>query len=307
MMQTALTPRPALAPASCAAHPELAALIARHCPEDGVFPTPVPRLTFFRMSSPNAPACSVVKSVFASAAQGAKRIALADETYVYDTKHYLITSVGLPLIGQVIAASPEKPYLSLALDLDPLKISELMLRMPPAFPSVAGTPRGLGVGVLTPGLQDAVLRLARLVESPEHIPVLAPLIEQEVLYFLLGGDQGRRLRDVAIKGSQAHRVSRAIHWVNENFKRPMAIDELAAAVTMSKASLHLHFKALTSMSPLQYQKTLRLQEARRLMLVDLLDAATASHRVGYESPSQFNREYRRLFGAPPHRDMAQIR
>lgn len=303
MNQNTLTPPPT----ASASHSELAALIGRHCPADGVFPTPVPGLTFFRLSSPNAPACAVVKSVFATAAQGAKRIALADETYVYDTKHYLITSVGLPLIGQVIAASPEQPYLSLALDLDPLKISELMRQLAAPLIAAAGTPRGLGVGVLTPGIQDAVLRLARLVESPEHIPVLAPLIEQELLYFLLNGDQGRRLRDVAIKGSQAHRVSRAIHWVNENFKRPMAIEELAATVTMSKASLHQHFKALTSMSPLQYQKTLRLQEARRLMLVDQIDAATASHRVGYESPSQFNREYRRMFGAPPHRDMAQIR
>lgn len=288
------------------AAPELAALIARHCPEDGLFATAVPGLVFFRMSSPNAPACAVVKSIFLTAAQGAKRISLADETYVYDANHYLITSVGLPLIGQVIDATPDRPYLSLALELDPLKISELMQKMPPARPS-AGTARGLGVGALTPAIGDAVLRLARLVDQPEDIAVLAPLIEQELLYHLLSGDQGGRLRDAAVKGSQTHRVSRAIHWVNENYARPMAIDELAAAVTMSRASLHQHFKALTSMSPLQYQKTLRLQEARRLMLVDQIDAATASHRVGYESPSQFNREYRRMFGAPPHRDMTQIR
>ncbi|PKO88114.1 MAG: AraC family transcriptional regulator [Betaproteobacteria bacterium HGW-Betaproteobacteria-12] len=286
---------------------ELAALITRHCPEDGLFATPVPGLVFFRMSSPNAPVCSVVKSIFLTAAQGAKRISLADETYVYDASHYLITSVGLPLIGQVIDATPDKPYLSLGLELDPLKISELMQKMPPARPSSAGSVRGLGVGVLSPSISEALLRLARLVDNPEHIAVLAPLIEQELLYHLLAGDQGGRLRDVAIKGSQTHRVARAIHWVNENFKRPMAIDELAATVTMSRASLHQHFKALTSMSPLQYQKTLRLQEARRLMLVDQIDAATASHRVGYESPSQFNREYRRMFGAPPHQDMVQIR
>lgn len=287
--------------------PELAAIIDRYCGEDGIHPTPIPGLNFFRLSSPSAPACSVVKSVFAVIAQGAKRVVLADEAYEYDSRHYLVTSVGLPLLAQVTEASPETPYLGLGLELDPLKISELMNKLPPAQPSPAGSSRGLAVSRVTPSIGDAVLRLARLVETPADVPVLAPLVEQELLYFLLTGEQGSRLCEVAVKGSLGHRVSRAIHWVNENYGLTMAIDELASAASMSKSSLHHHFKALTSMSPLQYQKVLRLQEARRLMLVEQLDAASACHRVGYESPSQFSREYRRMFGAPPLKDIALMR
>jgi AraC-like DNA-binding protein len=286
---------------------ELAAIIARQCRGDGQFATAVPRLTMFRLSSPSSPVCSVVRSVFGVVAQGAKRIALADEEYDYDARSYLLTSVGLPLIGQVTEASPSAPYLGLALDLDPLKIADLIGKLPPAPPLPAGGARGVAVSPLTPSIADAVLRLARLVERPADIPVLAPLLEQELLYFLLTDRQGARLRDVVAKGSQGYRVSRAIHWVNEHYAQPMAIDALATAASMSRSSLHQHFKALTSMSPLQYQKALRLQEARRLMLVEELDAAAASHRVGYESPSQFSREYRRMFGAPPLKDVAHMR
>lgn len=299
--------KPIDAPELAAGRRELAALIEGHCPRDGSYPTPIPGLSFFRLSSPSWPACTVVKPVFAVVAQGAKRIALADETYEYDHKHYLITSVGLPLIAQVTEASPRAPYLGFSLELDALKIAELMNRLPPARPSPVEFTRGLGVSRVTPAIAEAVLRLARLVDRPADIPVLAPLLEQELLYFLLTGEQGGRLRDVAVKGSQGHRVSRAIHWINEHYLQPMAIDALAAAVSMSKSSLHHHFKALTSMSPLQYQKALRLQEARRLMLVEQLDAASAGHRVGYESPSQFSREYRRMFGVPPRTDVSQTR
>lgn len=305
MDQAAPTSLEAAKPA--ARQPELAAIIARHCREDGIHETPIPGVAFFRLSSTSTRNCSVVKPVFAVAAQGAKRIALADEVYAYDHQHYLITSVGLPLISQVTKASPAAPYLSLGIELDPLKISELMNRLPPARPSIAGVSRGVAIGPVTAAIADAVLRLARLVERPADIPVLAPLIEQELLYLLLTSEQGSRLRDVAVKGSQGHRVSRAIHWVNEHYSQPIAIEELAAAMSMSKSSLHHHFKALTSMSPLQYQKALRLQEARRLMLIDQFDAAAACHRVGYESPSQFSREYRRMFGAPPLKDIAQMR
>ena len=300
-------PTPIDAAGIAARRQELAAIIARHCRGDGQFTTPVPGLTMFRLSSPSSPVCTVVRSVFAVTAQGAKRIALADEEYDYDPRSYLITSVGLPLIGQVTEASPSAPYLGLALDLDPLKIADLMGKLPPAPPPPADSARGVAVSPVTPSIADAVLRLVRLVDKPADVPVLAPLLEQELLYFLLTDRQGGRLRDVVAKGSQGYRVSRAIHWVNEHYSQPMAIDALAAAVSMSRSSLHQHFKALTSMSPLQYQKALRLQEARRLMLVEELDAAVASHRVGYESPSQFSREYRRMFGAPPLKDIAHMR
>ena len=286
---------------------ELAGIIDQYCSADGSHPTPIPGLTFFRCSSPSAPACAVVKSVFALLAQGVKRVVLADEAYEYDQRHYLVTSVDLPLLAQVTQASVAKPYFGLALDLDARKIGELMGKIGPKPPSTAGVSRGLAIGELTPLILDAVLRLARLLATPADIAVLAPLIEQELLYHLLMGEQGSRLRDVAIKGTQSHQIARAIQWINQGFSQTMAIDELAEAVSMSKSSLHHHFKALTSMSPLQYQKTLRLQEARRLMLVEQLDAASASHRVGYESPSQFSREYRRMFGTSPLKDVAQMR
>lgn len=285
----------------------LAAIIEQYCGEDGIHPTPIPGLTFFRSSSPSAPACNIVKSVFAMLAQGIKRVVLAEEAYEYDHRHYMITSVDLPLLGQIIEASPSRPYLGLAIDLDARKIGDMMSKLPSTRPSSPKVSRGLAIGLLTPSIFDTVLRLARLLETPADIPVLAPLIEQELFYHLLTGDQGARLRDVALKGSQSHQIARAIQWINDRYKQPMAIDELAGAVSMSKSSLHHHFKAVTSMSPLQYQKTLRLQEARRLMLIEQLDAASASHRVGYESPSQFSREYRRVFGAPPLKDIAQMR
>lgn len=296
-----------LAPEIVERQAELAALIEGYCGTDGTHPTLIPGLTFFRLSSPSTSTCAVVKSVFALLVQGAKRVVLADEAYDYDQRHYLITSVDLPLLAQVTQASASAPYLGLAFDLDARQIGELMSRLPPAPPSGAGSARGLALGEITVDILDAALRLARLLATPAAIPVLAPLIEQELLYHLLTGEQGRRLRDVAIKGSQGHQIARAIQWINQHFAQPMAIDELAGTVNMSKSSLHHHFKALTSLSPLQYQKTLRLQEARRLMLIEQLDAASASHRVGYESPSQFSREYRRVFGAPPLRDLAQMR
>ena len=286
---------------------ELAAIIEQYCSTDGTHPTPIPGLSFFRHAAPGAAACAVVKSLFALLVQGAKRVVLADEVYEYDQRHYLITSVDLPLLAQITEASPEAPYLGLALELDARQIGELMSKMPPFLPSTATVSRGLAISEITTDILSAALRLARLLATPEAIPVLAPLIEQELLYHLLSGEQGSRLRDVAIKGSQSHQISRAIQWINQRYSEPMAIDELADAVSMSKSSLHHHFKALTSMSPLQYQKTLRLQEARRLMLIEHLDAASASHRVGYESPSQFSREYRRVFGAPPLKDIAQMR
>lgn len=305
MNQIGSDAQPALELASHRA--ELAAIIEQFCVVDGNHLTPIPGLSFFRHATPSTPACAVVKSVFALLVQGAKRVVLADEAYDYDQRHYLITSVDLPLLAQITEASPEVPYLGLAFELDVRKIGELMSKIAPSTPSTASVSRGLAVSEISIDILDSALRLARLLATPAAIPVLAPLIEQELLYHLLSGEQGGRLRDVAIKGSQGHQISRAIQWINQRYTQSMAIDELADVVSMSKSSLHHHFKALTSMTPLQYQKTLRLQEARRLMLVEQLDAASASHRVGYESPSQFSREYRRVFGAPPLKDIAHLR
>lgn len=290
-----------------AARLELAGLIERYCTMDGPNPTPIDGLSLFRASSTSTPICAVYRSVLAVAAQGTKHLSLADEAFQYDSRHYLITSVDLPVIGQITEASPERPYLCAVLDMDPHKIAELAGSMQLApLPPGAGA-LGLGVSPLTAPVMDAFLRLVRLLDTPDDIPVLAPMRERELLYRLLTGAQGQRLRSIAAADSQGHRTARAIDWIKGNFDQPLSIDALADAVNMSKSSLHHHFKALTAMSPLQYQKQIRLQEARKMMLTEAVDAATVARRVGYESPSQFSREYRRLFGAPPLRDIARMR
>lgn len=267
----------------------------------------MPGLSLFRASSTSTPICAVYRSVLAVAVQGSKRLALADESFEYDSRHYLITSVDLPVMGQITEASPERPYLCAVFDIDPRKVAELSSTLRLAPPSAGNDPLGLGVSALTLPVMEALLRLARLLDSPHDIPVLAPLHERELLYRLLSGEQGPRLRAIAAADSQSHRTARAIAWIKENFDQPLSIDALADTANMSKSSLHHHFKSLTAMSPLQYQKQIRLQEARKLMLLESIDAATVARRVGYESPSQFSREYRRLFGAPPLRDVARMR
>jgi AraC-like DNA-binding protein len=249
---------------------------------------------------------TVYEPAVAIVAQGCKRVMLADEIYHYDPAHFLLVSVGLPVAGQVINASPESPYLSLRIDLDPGQLSELILAAGP--PEAHGRPqRGLAVSQAEPPLLDAVVRLLHLLDSPRDIGVLAPLVLREISYRLLVGEQGPRLRQIAAGNGQARRVATAIRWLKDNFARPFSIEALAREVHLSPSGLHHQFKAVTAMSPLQYQKRLRLQEARRLMLSEALDAASAGFRVGYESPSQFSREYRRLFGQPPQRDLALLR
>ena len=286
---------------------ELAILIERYCGGvDGVHETGVPRLAFFRTTTTHGPMCSVYRSVLVIAPQGAKRIVLGEEAFEYDRTQYLLTSVELPVVGQVIEASADAPYLCAVLDIDLRQVSELLGEHGQQLPA-APMARGMGVRPLDEGLADAMLRLARLVESPRDIPALAPLAEREILYRLLAGEQGARLRHTLLADSQGHRVARAIGWLKDNFHQPLSIDALAERVNMSPSSLHHHFKAMTAMSPLQYQKHIRLQEARRLLLAEPIDAATVARRVGYESPSQFSREYRRLFGAPPGQDAARLR
>lgn len=286
---------------------ELAAIIERYCKEDGLFETPVPGLGFYRASTATVPTCGIYKSLLVLIPQGEKCVMVGDEAYRYGAGRYLVTTVDMPVVAQVTEASPEKPILSVAYTLDPARIADLMGDMAQSQPPLASVARGLAVGDLTMTLLDPALRLARLVESPEDVAILAPLLERELLYRLLSSEQGERLRNVAMVGSHSQRIARAIAWLKSKFDQPLSIDELANAAGMSKSSLHQHFKALTAMSPLQYQKQLRLHEARRLMLTEMHDAASASHRVGYESASQFSREYRRMFGAPPLQDMARLR
>lgn len=284
---------------------EMVALIERHCAGIDKGETAIPGLVLFRGCVADKPTCAVVNSAFAMIAQGAKRILVGDALYDYDTRNYMVVSVELPISSRVTYATPNEPYLGMAISIDPLKIAELVAKLPNKRPKTA-VDRGFGIGELSAEIQGAALRLLRLLDTPDDIPVLAPIIERELLYRLLTGSLSTLLQQTATVGSHSLQVVRAMDWLKNNLAQAVTIDHLADLANMSKSSLHHHFKALTSMTPVQYQKQLRLYEARRLMLSDSHDAASAAHRVGYESPSQFSREYRRLFGAPPARDVAQL-
>jgi AraC-like DNA-binding protein len=240
-------------------------------------------------------------------AQGVKRVLLGDDTYVFDVHHFLITSVDLPTVVQILQASREQPYLSLLLKLDQREIAQLMVdsKLPP--PRAQPSRRGMAIGEVTLPLLSACQRLLDLLAAPQDIPILAPLIQREILYRLLVGEQGARLRQIASAGSQSHQIAQAIAWLKRHYTHPLRIEDLAAHVHMSTSTFHHHFRTLTAMSPLQYQKGLRLNEARRLMLTERLDATTAALQVGYASPSQCSREYSRVFGAPPLRDITSLR
>jgi AraC-like DNA-binding protein len=250
---------------------------------------------------------TVYQPCLAIVVQGRKRAMLNDEVFHYDALNYLVVSVTLPGRAQVLEASPERPYLSLRLNLDLEEIARLVLELGDRGPSSAAADRGLFVARLDEPLLDAVLRMVKLLDTPEDIGVLAPVVQREIYYRLLRGDLGSRLVDLAQSEGGNHRVVRAIEWLKQHYAAPLRIEELAGAVHMSASALHHRFKAVTSMSPLQYQKHLRLHEARRLMFADGIESATAGHRVGYESASQFSREYRRLFGAPPRSEIARLR
>jgi AraC-like DNA-binding protein len=269
--------------------------------------TAIPGLSLYRRDETSAPTSIMYEPRICMIAQGAKRVLLGDDTYVYDEHHFLIASVDLPTVVQIIKASREKPYLGLVLKLDQREMSQLMVdsHLPPPRPQLSS--RGMATGEVTLPLLTAFQRLIDLLDEPKDIPILAPIIQREILYRLLVGDQGVRLRQMASAGSQSHQIARAIDWLKGNFTRPLRIDDLATQVHMSTSTFHHHFRTLTAMSPLQYQKWLRLNEARRLMLTEHADATTAAFDVGYESPSQFSREYTRLFGAPPLRDITSLR
>ena len=285
----------------------LAKSIARWTDTVGLNATAISALALSRREAPTEPISHMYEPSICLVAQGAKRVLLGEDTYVYDVRHFLITSVDLPTVVQVIKASREKPCLSLLLRLDRREISQLLVdsNLPP--PRAHQSSRGMATGEVTLPLLGAFQRLIDLLAEPKDIPILAPVIQREILYRLLVGDQGTRLRQIASAGSQSQQIARAIDWLKGNFTHPLRIDDLASQVNMSPSTFHHHFRTLTAMSPLQYQKWLRLNEARRLMLTENTDAATAAFNVGYESPSQFSREYSRLFGAPPLRDITNLR
>jgi|HubBroStandDraft_3_1064219.scaffolds.fasta_scaffold201613_1 AraC-like DNA-binding protein len=286
---------------------ELSARVARLAPFDGTHQSVMPSLALIRSSVPTVCMPTIFQPCLAIVVQGRKSALLNDEVFHYDPLNYLVVSVTLSGMGQVLEATPEHPYLSLRLNLDLEEIARLVLELGDRGASPAAADRGLFVARLDEPLLDAVLRMVKLLDTPEDIGVLAPVVQREIYYRLLRGELGSRLVDLAQCEGGNHRVVRAIEWLKQHYAVTLRIEELAEAVHMSPSALHHRFKAVTAMSPLQYQKHLRLHEARRLMFADGIESATAGHRVGYESASQFSREYRRLFGAPPRSEIARLR
>jgi AraC-like DNA-binding protein len=286
---------------------ELARLIAQYAATDGIHPTAIAPLHVVRLSQPSAPAHALHMPALCIIAQGQKQVMLADEVYIYNSAQYLVVSVDLPVMGHVTQATPELPYLCLRLDLDPKEIGDLIMAGQGRAKKSDQPARGMFVSKANSSLLDAVLRLMHLLATPQDIAILAPLAIREILYRLLQDEQGSMLQQIAMSDSQAQHVVKAIELIKRDYRLPLRIENLAREANMSSSSLHHHFKAVTAMTPLQYQKQLRLQEARRLLFAQVGDAATAGHLVGYESPSQFSREYNRMFGSPPARDVARLR
>ena len=284
----------------------LADKIARHIHDTNRLDTGIPGLAVSRYEGPTDPTSYMHKPSVCMALQGSKRVLLGEETYVYDAYNFLITSVDLPVVAQVLEASPEVPYLGLLLEIDLKEVSRMMVDSNLPLPKLSTASRGMAVSKVSTKLLDSFHRLLDLLDTPEDISMLSPLIQREIFYRLLVSDQGNRLRQIATDGSQSNQIGKSVKWLKENYTKPLRVEDLADLAGMSTSTFHHHFRSLTAMSPLQYQKWMRLHEARRLMLTERLDAATASFNVGYESPSQFSREYNRLFGAPPLRDIKTL-
>ena len=284
---------------------ELAERIAAFVPDDGRA-QPVPGLHVIRSSTAHVPFYAVVRPCFCVIAQGAKVLRLGGEDYRYDPFHYLLVSADLPVSGRIVEATVDEPYLGLRLDLDPALVGQVLVEAGGA-PTGGAEPRAIDVSALDADLLDATLRLVRAAGSPREAAVLAPLVTREIVYRLLVGDQGDRLRHVAVLGGQTHRMTEAIRQLQARFAEAVRMEDLAADLGMSTSTFYERFKGVTGMTPLQFQKEVRLQEARRLLLADDLDAATAGYRVGYNDPSHFSRDYKRLFGAPPVQDVERLR
>ena len=287
---------------------QLARLIAAYAPHDGSFDLPIPGLHASRFSRVNRECVHALSvSSLCIVAQGAKTVIVGDEVFEYDATRMIVFSVALPVAAQVTRASHSEPYLALRLDLDPRKISELVLKVyPHGLPPV----QERSAVYITPAdakILNAATRVMQCLGQPGDAELVAPLVMDEILIRLLRSPIGVRVAQMGFAESSVQRVAKAIAWLQANFSQPMKVEELAQLVHMSVSSFHEHFKSVTSMSPLHYQKVLRLQEARRLMLSTMTDAGTASQRVGYLSPSQFSREYSRFFGSAPTRDIARLR
>jgi len=285
---------------------ELAGLVEKFSKGEGMHPAAVTGLHCIKLSEPHMQLPTVYQPSICVIVQGAKQVLLEDEIYRYAPPQFLAVSVDLPLVGQVIEATAASPYLCLAIDLDARMIADLIASSGDAGWSRGDTSRGLFVGEMDAALQDSTLRLARLLDTPRDIPVLAPLAMREFHYRILNSPYGPAIAQMAIAGSNTHKIGQIIRRIKTRLAEPIRVEELASMANMSASSFHQHFKAVTAMSPVQYQKRLRLTEARQILLAEKADAQSAAYRVGYQSVSQFSREYARMFGAPPMRDVQAI-
>ncbi|MAM59375.1 MAG: AraC family transcriptional regulator [Salinicola sp.] len=269
--------------------------------------THLPGLNFFKVTTPQPPTPYLYEPSLAIIIRGRKRVVLGNTTYIYDASRFLLTAVNLPTITEVTDASPERPYLSLLMKIDLQMARQLIADVETLGPKAEIQHKAMATGPATVDLMDATSRLVRLLDQPHDMLHLGSLVQREILYRVLTSSAGGRFRDTVMVGTQSQRVAKAVTWLRDHYTQPLKIEALAELAEMGVSTLHHHFRKVTSMSPLQYQKHLRLYEARRLLIAENIDAATAGIRVGYESISQFNREYRRMFGAPPIRDVAPLR
>lgn len=295
---------------STSAQQQMVRILSQQAPRPGVHETAIEGLVLSRHDAPKDCEPCTYTPALGFVIQGSKSVQLGDKELVYGPLTYVACSVHLPVRARIVKASQENPYLSFKIELDPQEITELILESKGQLPqeeSCSELACGLCMAQMDNAMQVAITRLLSLLESPADIPVLAPLVRREILYRALNSELGPRIRKFAAADSQANRVSQVITTLHNSYTQPLRISELAEAANMSESSLFHTFKKVTRMSPLQFQKKLRLHEARHLMLVEGLDAASASYRVGYESPSQFSREYSRMFGAPPRTDVSKLR
>jgi AraC-like DNA-binding protein len=285
----------------------LAERMLRHLPEPGDHISAVPGLSFYRRDSFCEPVSALYEPSLSLVVQGRKRVVLGPETFEYDAGYFILTSVDLPTIAQVLDGSEAYPFLSLILKLDLATVQEVSGEIDVHGIRAGGAGSGMTIGSVTAELLDAIVRLAALADKPRDLPIMGRLVMREVVYRLLVGPAGAQLRRIATLGTQCNRIAAVIAWLREHYAEPLRIETLAEMGTMGVSTLHHRFKAITRMSPLQYQKRIRLHEARRLLLTEPVDASTVAFRVGYESVTQFSREYRRLFGNPPGRDISLMR
>nr|BFE64696.1 AraC family transcriptional regulator [Dactylosporangium thailandense] len=283
---------------------ELRDLLARHALAD--LRTAIDDVLIFRADRPYPPAPAIYGRVLAVVAQGVKRVALGDRVYEYGAGDYLVASVDLPVSGNFIEAGPDRPGLGVGLNLEPAAVADVLLQAPPCDRPDDHVPAGLAVGAAPAELLDAVVRLVRLLDHPRDIPMLAPLVKREILWRLITGEQGPMVRQLGLPNSGLSHIARAVRWIRDNYARAFLVEEVAQQAGMSVSAFHRNFQAVTAMSPIQFQKQIRLQQARLQLAADPGDIAAVSRRVGYGSLSQFSREYRRQFGVPPSQHAARF-